>query len=110
NESYGIHVAKLAEMPQSLIERADEILHTLENKVTVSSKTEDVQLSLFEEDNQPKRQSKVSSQEKQVIQSIKQLELYDMTPMDEMQFLYDSYKKLKKIGCIEWTYVSFQTV
>src|SRR5699024_12754168 len=43
NESYGIHVAKLAEMPQSLIERADEILHTLENKVTVSSKTEDVQ-------------------------------------------------------------------
>ena len=96
NESYGIHVAKLAEMPQSLIERADEILHTLENKVTVSSKTEDVQLSLFEEDNQPKRQSKVSSQEKQVIQSIKQLELYDMTPMDAMQFLYDTYKKLKK--------------
>src|SRR5699024_12358673 len=71
NESYGIHVAKLAEMPQSLIERADEILHTLENKVTVSSKSKEVQLSFFDEDNQPKRPSKVSSQENTVIHSMK---------------------------------------
>src|SRR5699024_7796573 len=96
NGSYGIHVAKLAEMPQRLIERADEILHTLENKVTVSSKTEDVQLSLYEEDSQHKRQSNGSSQEQQVIQYTKQLELYDITPMDVMQFLYDTYKARKK--------------
>src|SRR5699024_12195434 len=48
NESYGIHVAKLAEMPQSLIERADEILQTLENKMKVFTKIDNKQILLFD--------------------------------------------------------------
>ncbi|MFP4402318.1 MAG: DNA mismatch repair protein MutS [Candidatus Nanoarchaeia archaeon] len=32
DKSYGVHVAKLAKMPQSVLKRAEEILHSLEKK------------------------------------------------------------------------------
>ncbi len=38
NKSYGINVARLASLPDSLLQRADEILHTLEQRpVTIST-------------------------------------------------------------------------
>ena len=60
--SFGIHVAKMAGMPQSIVRRADEILHRLEQenrqdgiaskpKVQAASKSQDgVQLSFFQLD------------------------------------------------------------
>ena len=38
DKSYGIHVAKLAELPTELINRANEILSTLENKKNMKIK------------------------------------------------------------------------
>ena len=61
--SFGIHVAKMAGMPQSIVRRADEILHRLEQenrqdgiaskpKVQAASKSQDgVQLSFFQLDD-----------------------------------------------------------
>ena len=40
DESYGIHVAKLAGVPQTVIKSANEILRTLERKSALSSKTQ----------------------------------------------------------------------
>ena len=50
DKSYGIHVAKIAGLPQPLLERADLILQKLENKPLSAKKVADEQeqLSLFD--------------------------------------------------------------
>ena len=53
DESYGIHVAKLAGVPQTVIKRSNEILRTLERKVKVNDnvtnnrKTVEGQLDMY---------------------------------------------------------------
>ena len=51
DESYGIHVAKLAGVPQTVIKRSNEILRTLERKVndnaTNNKKTVEGQLDMY---------------------------------------------------------------
>ncbi|WP_414079510.1 MutS-related protein, partial [Streptococcus suis] len=39
DKSYGIHVAKIAGMPEELLERADRILQTLENQAPTAPTT-----------------------------------------------------------------------
>lgn len=98
NESYGIHVAKLAEMPEELIDRASAILTSLENNEN-NQNYKDIQLSFFQ--NEPDVKDKKESShtlkpvEKDIIEAIKALDLFDMTPMDAMNLLYDWYKKCK---------------
>lgn len=41
DESYGIHVAKLAGVPQAIIKRSNEILRTLERKVKINSEVKE---------------------------------------------------------------------
>ena len=41
DESYGIHVAKLAGVPQTIIKRSNEILKTLERKVKINSEVKE---------------------------------------------------------------------
>ncbi|MFC4323353.1 DNA mismatch repair protein MutS [Litchfieldia salsa] len=117
DKSYGIHVAELAELPPSLINRAREILEQLEQgdkKPTViiekaqnsspSSVTqvkeeikEESQLSFFEQTtgNETKEEVLLTKREKQVMQIVKSLNLLDMTPLEAMNKLYEIQKKLK---------------
>lgn len=87
NRSYGIHVAKLAGLPESVILRAKEILEQLENELIKGTnrkrimKEEKVQLSLF------------SSLEKRVFDEVKDLNLNKVTPLEAFDFL----RKLKEI-------------
>ena len=121
DKSYGIHVAKLAGMPEPLLKRADHILQSLEGKqvhlppVTPSQTTEqasavDSQKTVAEpvpstkpvvEDNgqlelfaAPKRH-KTSKTDQQVIKQLKELNLMGMTPMEVMNQLYRWQQKLK---------------
>ena len=52
DKSYGVHVAQLAGLPKSVIMRANEILHKLENSSEKQGKkilkTESSNLSLFD--------------------------------------------------------------
>ncbi|MFC4557201.1 DNA mismatch repair protein MutS [Virgibacillus kekensis] len=98
DESYGIHVAKLANLPQSLIDRASSILNQLESSEKKEISTEyktDGQLSFFAEE-----QSEPAPAEKDIDKSIKKqlknLDLFDMTPMDAMNELYRLQKEAKK--------------
>ena len=90
DKSYGIHVARLADMPEELLERANEILKEYESgskkKVTTDDK---VQLSfdLFEESKKDKDEIKES------LDSINPLE---MTPIEALNFLYALKEKTKK--------------
>ncbi|WP_156468602.1 DNA mismatch repair protein MutS [Streptococcus sp. DD10] len=88
DKSYGIHVAKIAGLPQDLLDRADFILTDLENQEKKSqpematshfsrqvqeSGTAIHQLSLFEENT-----------EHPVLQQLRDLDIYNMTPMEVM--------------------------
>ncbi|RWZ60415.1 DNA mismatch repair protein MutS [Halobacillus fulvus] len=95
DESYGIHVAKLAELPDSLIERATALLDHLENassdKEAAAAAAEE-QLSLFVEEKKPVQGKKKRSSIESYVEN---LNLLEMTPMDAMNELYQLQKRLK---------------
>ncbi|WP_394137124.1 DNA mismatch repair protein MutS [Cytobacillus oceanisediminis] len=109
DKSYGIHVAQLAELPNELIVRANEILTGLESKeaevnnvprqeiqTPAAEKVEEpaAQLSFFEEPEDVKKLP-ASSKEKKIIEKVKGLDILDMTPMQALNTLYELHKKLK---------------
>ena len=92
--SFGIHVAKLAGMPKSIVGRANEVLHQLEKNnqqgVAVSEIThrsaDDVQLSFFQLDDP------VLSQ---IRDEILELDVDRLTPIEALNKLNDIKKILK---------------
>ncbi|KRM88876.1 DNA mismatch repair protein MutS [Liquorilactobacillus vini] len=103
DKSYGIHVAKLAGMPDKLLQRAAKLLADLEIQAHSSSQTkaslhensspkpEDQQLSLFVPEQVP-----LSNQQQQVIGEIKQADLVSMTPLAALNQLFKWQKELKQ--------------
>ncbi|MEC2110519.1 DNA mismatch repair protein MutS [Bacillus stercoris] len=107
DKSYGIHVAQLAELPEDLIARAQDILKELEqsgNKPEVpvlksqeakpQVKEEPAQLSFFDTAEKPADTPKLSKKEKQVLDAFKSLNILDMTPLEVMNEMYKLQKKL----------------
>lgn len=99
DKSYGIHVAELAELPKSLIERASRILEQLENddkKIIIASVKqpeevhEEVQLSMFPVEPE----KKASSKETKLLKEIASMNIMQMTPMDAMNKLYELQSKI----------------
>ncbi|MGX7014143.1 DNA mismatch repair protein MutS [Vagococcus silagei] len=108
DKSYGIHVAKLAGLPDELLKRATLILASLEDnpvktvfgeepllkEMLAVAETEIAptlaepdQLSLFGE---------TSAQDNQVLAKLKEVNLMTMTPMEAMTVLYDLQMTLTK--------------
>lgn len=99
DESYGIHVAKLADLPATLIERASSILHQLETKdeAKQSNKAIDTsQLSFFVEENKPKHNEKYHKVDNSILTDLKNMNLFDMTPLEAMNELHRLQKDAKK--------------
>lgn len=120
DESYGIHVAKLAGLPDELIKRANVLLTMLENNDLastvdgsktingVSSKTfvQDIdgerssndkrsqqdQLSFFAVESAATKKSSMSAIEKK----LKKLDLMSMTPIEAMNMLFELKKDLNE--------------
>ncbi len=84
DKSYGIHVAKLANLPDSLIKRANQILSVYENK----EKKRDViiQESLPLDD--------LIKEESVVEKELKKINPLEMTPIEAINFLYELKKKI----------------
>ncbi|GAA0339324.1 DNA mismatch repair protein MutS [Bacillus carboniphilus] len=104
DKSYGIHVAELAELPREVIQRAQEILATFENKEDTPVKAEsqvkemtsqDEQLSFFVEEKSEPLQEKGLKKHSELVEELEKLELMEMTPMDAMNALYKLQKLLK---------------
>ncbi|MGO4371670.1 DNA mismatch repair protein MutS [Paenibacillus sp. MCAF20] len=120
--SYGIYCAQLAGLPQSIIGRAYELLEDTEHSVpptpipaagkpvpsieaiaesaaayepaVVSSVTTDVvQLSIFDEPP-PAAKRKASPKAEQLAEQLRKLDLFNLTPMQAMQWLNDMKSKL----------------
>ena len=86
DKSYGLHVAKLAGMPNSLIKDAKIILRKLENDRKNESTSEVLQeteqLALF---NEPE----MGMNQKQVLKEMEELALEQSTPMELMNAVYE---------------------
>lgn len=89
DESYGIEVAKLAGLPNDVIVRAREILQELEenkaNKAYKSIKDEALQLGFGD------------FEKEEIINSLKSIDIFNITPMDAMSRLNDIIKKAKEL-------------
>ncbi|MCM3704109.1 MULTISPECIES: DNA mismatch repair protein MutS [Cytobacillus] len=104
DKSYGIHVAQLADLPNELIVRANEILtglesndpHPVKKEIPTAEKIAEpaAQLSFFEEPEDVKKPS-LGSKEKKLIDKVRVLDILDMTPMQALNTLYELHRKLK---------------
>ena len=79
DRSYGIHVARLANLPDSLIKRATEILKTYENKGDIEVKNQ-ISFDLIEKE------------ESIIEKKIKELNPLEITPMDALNILFELKK------------------
>lgn len=80
NKSYGINVARLAHLPDPLLQRAKEILVTLEKR----------EIPQNQNVMQP-----LPAQEQEWIKDLKRLDPLTMTPLESLNYLYDLKKKMK---------------
>ena len=88
DKSYGIHVARLAKMPDKLLARASEILNEYETNAKKKNPEEKVQLSM--DFSQPEEKSdKLKMQ-------IEHLDVMNMTPLEALNYLFELKEKIKK--------------
>lgn len=105
DQSYGIHVAELAGLPSSLIRRAEEILAELEQQEEQRKEEQEEpggeneavfeQLSMFAEEKPSKEETRLSKKEKKALETLKSVNLLEMTPLEALNKLYEIQKLLK---------------
>ncbi len=89
DKSYGLNVASLAHLPNSLIKRAEEILNVYE-KEGIKEK-EFTQTSLFTLDEE---EVKEKDEVNEIEEAIKEIDPLNMTPINALNFLYDLKEKI----------------
>ncbi len=95
--SYGIQVARLAGVPQAVLERAKEILNELEDadiskkeiKIRKNKKPMEGQINLFSFDSRSKGGD-------EVVEELKNLDISTLTPLDALNFIYRLQQKVRK--------------
>lgn len=88
DKSYGIHVAKIAGLPESLLQRADHILQELEKQSAQVSPSKEAPSLLTNQ------QLDLFVPEHPVITALQDLDVYNMTPMEAMNALAALKQKL----------------
>jgi len=89
DRSYGIHVAKLAGLPDAVIARAEEVLHALEAGEQSGAATRLVDdLPLFRAMSAPAQPAKVEAGPSQAEQALSALNPDDLSPREALEELY----------------------
>lgn len=99
DKSYGIHVAELALLPEPIIARARLILEELEsgNELGHNEQTSSAeQLSFFGEAQYTENMQEEDSLPRELMDTIRDLDISGTTPMGALQLLYDLQQKIGK--------------
>jgi DNA mismatch repair protein MutS len=88
DHSYGIQVAQMAGLPESVTNRAKEILKTLEDKEYRRKHKDDFQISLFE------IESKTIADD-EIIKKLEHTDLNNITPIEALNLLISLKDKIK---------------
>ncbi|MBP7402832.1 MAG: DNA mismatch repair protein MutS [Clostridia bacterium] len=99
DDSYGIEVARLAGVPDIVVQRAKEILRTLESenqgrqrlRIRKSARPMDGQVDLFTASAAVLRMDGI-------LEKLRTTDVQSMTPLDAMNLLYDLVQKARKSG------------
>ena len=91
DKSYGLNVASLAHLPESLIKRAEEILSVYESEGTKEKQF--TQTSLFSLDEP---EAKEEEKKNEIEEMIKEVDPLNMTPINALNFLYGLKEKIKR--------------
>ena len=101
-KSYGIHVAELAGLPTEVIERAKEILSTLESREKERQKEEE-ELPLLkvaekrEVRYEEKKEEELPSGVKELIEELQKVEISTTTPLEALLLLSRLKEKVKNL-------------
>lgn len=90
DDSYGIEVAKLAGIPESVVSRAKEILKMIEDGDMEASRVPDTSDRFESEDGQL---SLLPAADNALIQKLKDLDVNTLTPIEALQTLYSLCKE-----------------
>jgi len=93
DKSYGIHVAKLAGIPKSILERSKEILAELENTFQKEASGEKLTKQRTKE---PDGAPLFDQKEKDVLEKLKGLDVNNLTPIQAINLLNEIKDFLKK--------------
>lgn len=95
DQSFGIEVAKLAGVPDSVVKRAKVILKELEaNAVEIEFKASD---SIIEEDESDIQYNFTANGKQEILEILKTVDVNTLTPIEAMQTLYDLKKKAQEL-------------
>lgn len=86
NKSYGVNVARLAQLPEELLSRAKDILQVKESQGNVFISAQPIQ-KIKEEKSKPSI----------FVEEIRQLNLLETTPIEALNYLFDVQKRMKEI-------------
>jgi DNA mismatch repair protein MutS len=90
DKSYGIHVAKLANMPYSVIKKAHERLFNLEKNQKPKKAKESKQMMLFDVN------ATLNKKFQNIIDEIKNIDINHLTPVEALQKIFYLKQKIEK--------------
>ncbi len=96
DRSYGIQVAKLAGLPQDIINRANDILADLERKssnkdINLNNILKESEIALTSDDTEQLKYKELINAE--IIKDLKEINLLKITPIDALNILYKFQKR-----------------
>lgn len=96
DQSFGIEVAKLAGVPDSVVKRAKVILKELEsNAVQIEFKAEN---GIIEEEENDIQYNFTANGKQEILEILKTVDVNTLTPIEAMQTLYDLKKKAQELS------------
>lgn len=91
DESYGVHVAKLAGVPQTIVKRSNEILRSLERKSILGKKNQEKENKKVAEGQLDMYNYKLA----ELAHEIDKINLNELTPIDALNILVKMKDKIK---------------
>lgn len=103
DKSYGIQVAKLAGVPDMVIDRAKEIVNQLSDN-DITEKVQSIEINVKNEKHKPVKYDEVDLEQislfdtvkdEDVLQELQEIDVSNLTPVDALNTLYRLQNKLK---------------